>query len=209
MNAPRLCYFVGLDLGATHEYTALAVLERPCAHPHSPREHRRPAYALRHLHRFPPGTGYPAVAQSVRTLLQTPPLPGAVLGVDQTGVGRAVRELVADELAGRVWCTFAPVTVTAGSGAAGSGPGCGLLAPKVELVGTLQVLLQTGRLKIAEALPEAPVLVRELEMFRSNPPVLSGDMVESWRERDHDDLVLAVAVAAWLGELALAQECRG
>jgi hypothetical protein len=205
----HLRHFVGLDLGATHEYTALAVLERPRLSPHSHPGDRRPVYALRHLRRFAPGTGYPAVAGAVRELLQTPPLPGAVLGVDQTGVGRAVRELVADELEGKVLCLFAPVTVVAGSGAAGSAPGCGLLAPKVELVGTLQVLLQTRRLLIADALPEAAVLVRELEAFRAAPPVLRGEAVESWRERDHDDLVLAVAVAAWLGERALGAECWG
>jgi hypothetical protein len=60
---------------------------------------------------------------------------------------------------------------------------------------------------IADSLPEAPVLVRELETFRAAPPVLRGDAVESWRERDHDDLVLAVA--AWLGELAMVTECGG
>jgi hypothetical protein len=26
------------------------------------------------------------------------------------------------------------------------------------------------------------------------------ETVESWRERDHDDLVLATALAAWVGE---------
>ncbi len=36
------------------------------------------------------------------------------------------------------------------------------LAPKVELVGTLQVLLPTRRLLIADSLPEVPALVREL-----------------------------------------------
>jgi hypothetical protein len=76
------------------------------------------------------------------------------------------------------------------------------------LVGTLQVLLQTRRLRIADSLPDAPVLVRELGAFRSAPPVLRGESFETWRERDHDDLVLAVAVAAWLGELALGQECQ-
>lgn len=202
-------HFVGLDLGGVSEFTALAVLERPPVFPHTPPDRRRPAYALRHLHRFPPGTSYPAVAAAVRDLLNASPVPGAVLGVDQTGVGKAVRDLVFDELAGRVTCTFAPVTVTAGSGSVGTAPGCGLLAPKTELVGTLQVLLQTRRLLIADALPEAAVLVRELEAFRAAPPVLRGDAVEAWRERDHDDLVLAVAVAAWLGELARQQELHG
>ena len=33
-----------------------------------------------------------------------------------------------------------------------------------------------------------------------------NETFESWRERDHDDLVLAVALAAWLGERWAAQE---
>jgi len=205
MSAVR--HFVGLDLGPMHEYTAVAVLERARLFPDTGRRDRRPPYALRHLRRFPPGTGYPAVAGEVRTLLRTPPMPGAVLGVDQTGVGRAVMELFHDELWNRVLCLFAPVTVI-GSGAP-PGAVVGLQVPKLELVGTLQVLLQTRRLQIADALPEAAVLVRELEAFRAAPPVLRGESVESWREREHDDLVLAVAVAAWLGELAAVTECEG
>jgi hypothetical protein len=202
-------HFIGLDLGPIHEFTALAVLERPLLYPWSSWPDRRPVYALRHLHRFPPGTSYPAMGATLRKLLNTQPLPGAVVGIDQTGVGKAVRQLFADELANRVTCLLCPVTVTAGIGAAGSAPGCGFLAPKVELVGTLQVLLQTRRLVIADSLPEAPTLLRELETFRAAPPVLKGDAVESWRERPHDDLVLAVAVAAWLGELAMVTELEG
>jgi hypothetical protein len=38
--------------------------------------------------------------------------------------------------------------------------------PKKELVSCLQVLLQGHRLKIAETLPEAKTLVRELETFQ-------------------------------------------
>jgi hypothetical protein len=202
-------HFIGLDLGPIHEFTALAVLERPRLYPWSSWQERRPVYALRHLHRFPPGTSYPAMAETLRKLLNTPPLPGAVVGIDQTGVGKAVRELFWYELINRVTCLLCPLTVTAGSGAPGSAPGCGFLAPKIELVGTLQVLLQTRRLAIADSLPEAPMLLRELETFRAAPPVLKGDAVESWRERPHDDLVLAVAVAAWLGELAMVTELDG
>jgi hypothetical protein len=204
MNDVR--HFVGLDPGPMHEYTALAVLERPVVRAETPWHERRPAYALRHLQRFPPGTGYPTIAAVVRTLMQTPPIPGALLGLDQTGVGKAVRDLFHNELAGRVTCLFCPITITAGIGAVGTAPGCGFLAPKLELVGTLQVLLQTRRLQIADSLPEAPILVRELEMFRAASPILRGDAVESWRERPHDDLVLAVAIAAWLGEEALQGE---
>jgi hypothetical protein len=39
----------------------------------------------------------------------------------------------------------------------------------------------------------------ELQQFRLKTVPLSENEVE-WRERPHDDLVLAVAVAAWQGE---------
>jgi hypothetical protein len=72
--------------------------------------------------------------------------------------------------------------------------------PKKELVSTLQVLLQSRRLLIAGRLPDAETLQRELLAFRVKITVARNETFESWRERDHDDLVLAVAMAAWLGE---------
>jgi hypothetical protein len=154
------------------------------------------------LHRFALGTPYPEVIRSVVGLLRTPPLSGAVLVVDQTGVGRAVVELLLDGLRGRVTCTVQMVTLTTGHGIT-AGEGCGLLVPKKELVGALQVLLQTRRIQIASGLAEAPLLVKELENFRVNVTLARNDSPESWREGQHDDLVLAAALAAWLGERAL------
>jgi hypothetical protein len=206
---PGLRHFVGLDIGQAHQYSALAVLERRiAAHGHTLADFR-PPYALRHLARFVPGTPYPQIAGAVRALLQTPAVSGAMLMLDVTGVGKAVKELFHDELYDQVFCTFVPLAVVgSGPALAGGGPSCGIPVPKLELVGTMQVLLQTRRLKIAESLPEAGVLVRELETFRAAPPVLRGESVEPWRERDHDDLVLAVAVAAWVGEQNLPDTVR-
>ena len=78
-----------------------------------------------------------------------------------------------------------------------------LHVPKKELVGTLQVLLQTRRLQVSRSLPDAAVLVQELENFRAKVTAAKKETLESWREGRHDDLVLAVAMAAWLGEQAL------
>jgi hypothetical protein len=72
--------------------------------------------------------------------------------------------------------------------------------PKRDLVGVLQVLLQTRRLRIASQLPEATILERELLAFRAKTPTSGAEVAEAWRERPHDDLVLAVAFACWLGE---------
>jgi hypothetical protein len=75
----------------------------------------------------------------------------------------------------------------------------GWLVPKKSLISSLQVLLQSRRLKVAPSLPDAQVLVQELELFRMKVTLSETD-AEQWRERPHDDLVLAVAVAAWEGE---------
>jgi hypothetical protein len=88
------------------------------------------------------------------------------------------------------------VAVTAGLRPLPDGSG-GWLVPRQELVGTLQVLLQCQRLKVAPALPEAALLVRELANFRAKSAIAAEDLVLSWREGEHDDLVLAVALACW------------
>jgi hypothetical protein len=44
------------------------------------------------------------------------------------------------------------------------------------------------------------VLVTELRAFKVKITAAANETFESWRERDHDDLVLAVALACWLGQ---------
>jgi hypothetical protein len=69
--------------------------------------------------------------------------------------------------------------------------------PKKDLVATLQTALGTRRLRIAEELPLAAVLMKELEMFRVKVTADRNETFGAWRERDHDDLVLAAAFAVW------------
>jgi len=65
----------------------------------------------------------------------------------------------------------------------------------------LQVLIQSGRLKWDKKTKEGKLLLEECKHFRAKVNVNTGfESYESWRERDHDDLVLGVALAAWLGE---------
>ena len=74
-----------------------------------------------------------------------------------------------------------------------------------ELAATLQVLLQSRRLRVAPALRESATLVRELAAFQVKTTAVSKEELDAWREGAHDDLVLAVAVGAWLGEHAMRQ----
>jgi hypothetical protein len=158
---------------------------------------------MRHLERLPLGTPYPAIVAHVSKLFAEPPLAGAVLAVDYTGVGRPVLDML--RLA-KIKARLVPITITAGSSAAPDDQG-GWHIAKGELVSVLQVLLQSRRLKIAASLPEAHVLVKELENFRIKITAAANEVFGA-REGQHDDLVLAAGCAAWLGEHILLEPWR-
>src|SRR5579862_7708918 len=166
-------FYIGLDLGQANEFTALAVLERPRVGLDTHPRLRRPAYALRDLRRFPVGTPYPEMFQDVLKLLSHPPLAclDTLLVLDQTGVGSAVMGMLHDTLQTKVPCSHCTVTVTAGQ-AGGHHEGVGLCIPKKELVGAVQVLLQARRLQVPRTLPEAQLLVKELENFKMRVPLV-------------------------------------
>lgn len=154
-----------------------------------------PPLSVRHLERFPLGTRYPKVVERVASLTGSPTLRDkrAVLLVDKTGVGGAVVD--AFDQAGM---NPVPITITGGSNVNRDATGIGYRVPKRDLVSAAQVLLQNGRLKIAQSLREAETLRNELLNFRVKvDPTTAHDSYEHWREGDHDDLVLATAMAAW------------
>ncbi len=95
-------WFVGFDLGPSGQFTTLAVLERSLVQTHAPAPMPEQDYALRHLQRFAPGTPYATIIAAVRALLATPALQRSILGVDQTGVGRLVKEALLAGLRGQV-----------------------------------------------------------------------------------------------------------
>jgi hypothetical protein len=76
--------------------------------------------------------------------------------VDQTGVGRAVVDMLR-QAAGWV----VPVTITGGHTVSRADNGS-YHVPKKELVTCLQLVMQSRRLQIARSLPDAATLVREL-----------------------------------------------
>jgi hypothetical protein len=201
-----MCYTVGLDLGTGGHPTALAVLERRRLAPTDRPEERRPSYSVRYLQRFLPGTGYPEVIEKLVKVMQTPPLPGSYLLIDYTGAGLPVLRLICEGLHRRVSYTRTAVWLTAGHNLANPADGMMVVA-KTDVVGTLQILFQTRRLRVASGLPDAQLLVRELENYRPRVMLAKPDET-AWREGIHDDLVLAVALAAWGGERELRKEGR-
>jgi hypothetical protein len=189
-------YYLGLDLGQTTDFSALAVVERKYPPP-SGNEFPDPSYLLRHLQRFPLGTPYAAIVTAVSELVSSRHLrEQSVLAVDQTGVGRPVVEML--RKAGMP-CRIVAETITGGQ-AVNIGEDGSFRVPKKELVTRLQVLLLDQRLKIARGLAAAKLPVSELLNFRVKITAATNETFEAWRERDHDDLVLAVAVAVWYAE---------
>jgi hypothetical protein len=102
----------------------------------------------------------------------------------------------------KVGASVVSLFVTSGKSSSEDGRG-GWLVQRQELAATLQVLLQSRRLRVAPALPEATMLARELAVFQVKVTEAAEKEMDAWREGAHDDLVLAVAVAVWLGEHAM------
>jgi hypothetical protein len=196
-------FYVGLDLGQSADYTALAVVHS--VHTRKPDGHTAKALHLRHLERYPLRTPYPEIAQNVAALIRDEQLapteydpsraryssqPPALV-VDNTGVGVAVTDLLKGK-----GLRFTPVTITAGDAAHKSGRNWRV--PKRDIVAALEVPFHTGALKVAEGLTLWPALKEELLNFRRKINLKTAhDSYEHWRESDHDDLVLATALACW------------
>lgn len=191
---PVLRYFLGLDLGKSQDYSALAIIERHGAGDDA-------IFHARHLQRWPLGTSYPAIVGSVTEILRRAPLasvgrgePPVMLAVDQTGVGAPVVDMFRRE---KMHAEMQAIVITGGDEVNWSGGAARV--PKRELVSIVQVLLQTERLKIAPALSEAATLTKELQNFQVKITDNAHDTYGAWREGTHDDLVLAVALALWTG----------
>lgn len=180
-------FFVGLDLGQSNDYTALSILEQL-------KDTGENVYHIRRLERVR-GASYPSIVEKITKIMQSPALiDNASLVVDQTGVGAPVVDLFRQ-------AKLSPVGVLIHGGDKVTQDGPTQRAPKRDLVACLQVLLQNDRLKIASKLKLGPILQKEMLNFKVKiDPATAHDSYSAWREDEHDDLVLSVALAAWYGE---------
>lgn len=221
-------FIIGCDLGQLQDYTAIAIVERvrpegvtrrpavlsildgPLAiaehSAESARLARLDVYHVVHLERAPLGTPYPAIVDRIGDLIADLPQPSVgQLVLDGTGVGRPVADLVRERLAARFDMSRSEILESATEVVFTGGldvtrePGR-YLAPKRDLIGTLDVLLQSGRLKIAEELPLAPALTEELGNVKRQVTPAGRDSYVPWREGVHDDLAYGLAVAVWWAE---------
>jgi hypothetical protein len=181
------------------------------------------SYDIVHLERLPLGTSYVELAPRLGAIEQrtrqrwstlaferhTRALPMASapveLLVDQTGVGRPVVDLLRE-------ARLDPIAITITGGDTVVAPEYReFRVPKRNLVGAVQVLLQARRLRWSPTLQEAATLERELQNFKAKISLSGHDSYGAgadWRENNHDDLVLSVALGCWYGEHDASEAAR-
>ncbi len=129
-------------------------------------------------------------------------LGGTTLAVDGTGVGAAVVEMLRKEFRLRgAKCNLRPITITSGREVNSTKDLTGWKVPKGELVSIIQVLMGTKRLTIEPQLPLAKQIKYEYDNFKEKVSKDTANVsYEAERENVHDDMVLASALALWVGE---------
>lgn len=199
-SCPPPEYFIGLDLGQARDFTAIAVLEhKPMPVGRSLVTYQyeiRTRRALLHLERLPLGLEYPAVVEHVSRLVMRPELGrAATLVVDATGVGRPVVDLLRRAA---LPCRLLPVTITSGGHDSRQSTGY-YTVPKHDLIAGLLILFQRRELAICGRLKETKTLLHELGNMRVKISAQGRETYGVWQNGEHDDLVLAVALACWRG----------
>lgn len=187
---------LGVDLGQVYDYTAVAIVERlevvtEFAFP--TRVETEDEFRVMYLYRWPHHTPYRQIVTDVGALMKKNDLKDAVIALDGTGVGKQVSDLFRRAWQNGDLGSFAPrpYIITAQREIKG------LKVPKRELVAKVQTLLEGEQLRVAKGVEYADILKRELRTFQVKTSPTGSDSYESAREADHDDLVLAVALAVW------------
>lgn len=203
-----MSYYIGADLGQQNDFTALSVIremEVPTGeietyidhntwtqygYVQKTRQKTTTEYHVRYMKRYL-GESYTVVADRIAELAERPELQRPAVVIDATGCGRPVVDMIRD----RGVENLVAVTITGGNEVTNDGDE--YRVPKRDLVATVQVLLQNRRLRMANALELKDAFVREMQNFKIKLSADGHDSYEHWRDSDHDDLVLSVAMALW------------
>ncbi|HOR57652.1 MAG TPA: hypothetical protein PLV82_03175 [bacterium] len=202
-------FILGLDLGQVNDFTGLVIAERiqtvKTGYPdraervirardwHEKTIADDAMYYVRHIERVKLGTPYPDIVQRVQGLVQTKEINNNyLLAVDHTGVGRPVYDLFK-----KAGLNTLGITITGGNTVTGSRDN--VKVAKSLLVGTVQALIQTKRVVFAKDMANVDLLQNELLNFRVKITKSANEIYEA-REGEHDDLVIALAMALFAGE---------
>jgi hypothetical protein len=180
---------LGIDLGQATSHTAIVLLADAST--------TNPVYEIVHTQRFPLATPYTTVIARIVEPLGRPPLLGSTsVAVDATGVGAAVLEQLTPRLPAGTRCH--PIVITSGSTV--SRNGATTTVPKENLITTIQLLFEHHRIRIAEHTVATGELIDELSNYTISLSAAGRVTYRPGQTSGHDDLVLALALAAWTAE---------
>jgi hypothetical protein len=191
-------FLIGLDLGQRHDHSALVIVEKPFRHALStmPR-----TLHVRMAMRIPLGTPYPEVVEIVRWIVAMANQRRLAddgltrLVVDATNLGRPIVDLLRQA---RLDCLLVPVTITGGDRQnRRSGESEAMNVPKQDLIAGLQMALEKGELRLSKTMKELGALKRELMDVRLNRRPGGTPQFGAEAYGQHDDLVIALALAVW------------
>ena len=182
---------VGMDLGKVSDHTAIAVVE----HLWKIEEDRPPTdiYRIGFVHRWPLETPYEAIISDLGAIIEEGGFRGAPIIFDASGIGRTVAKLLHDAHLRRELGDYMPQPIII----TGAAKMVRNQVPLADLIAAVVAPMQTGRLKLAAGLPDGEALLRELLTFHTKTTPTGNLSYGSERQRDHDDLVMAVALAVW------------
>ncbi len=123
--------------------------------------------------------------------MNTRPLLGADLVIDDSGVGRPTGDMIEAQT------TLCPIRVTTTSGEqANKISARRWLIPKLELVSLVSGLFATNRIRLAHDLPNLEVLRQEAQTFLRSYTA-SGRSMFNAASGQHDDTISALSLACW------------
>jgi hypothetical protein len=180
-------FYIGVDIGQKQDHTAIGIIERPARllEDRDPLCNAQPPLPLeilvRRAERLPLGVPYTRVVDRINTITNSEPFAGqCALIVDATGVGAPIIDMLRSS---GLRCELTAVTITGGERQAGTSSRPSV--PKKDLLAALQLSLKKGEMRISRRMPAVRTLIHEMMHLNSN------------KRSEHDDLVLALALACW------------
>ncbi len=202
--------FVTLDLGQFRDFSALSVMARSLAvdaqglPERDSRGNSIYSFQIVGLRRWPLKTEYGAVVKDlVRIATRSDIRPAPIVVIDMSGCGTAVFEQCVTAFAPYEHIRVYGINITGGATSAPRGRRMWNVA-KVELVSALAEALGNRRVKICpmrngKHQEHARLLKKELRDFKIRVSAKTGNTSAEAFNSDHDDCVMSVSLALWLG----------
>jgi len=192
-------YLAGLDIGFQQDYTALLI----CEVLHTPQGR---LYTPLHLERLPlPCTTPQVEALVVGRLLQSKAWSCSRdhLLVDVTGGGMGVFHTLQRT-------RLAPIGIWSRGGVGHTREGWVWKVAKLDLIYSAVGVVEKHHLRLDTGLDLSDTMVHELLAYRRHQDASTGnETMAAWRQKDHDDLVFALSMICWWGELLDAWQFTG